>query len=130
MKKILIVIANYYPKISEKLLETAKSGLSNYDVKIIYAPGIFEIPVIISKHIDSFEAVIALGCVIKGETPHFGFISQAFNNGIMKISIENKKPIGNGVLTCLNNDQALARVNKGLEAANAIIQVLNNEFTK
>ena len=130
MKKILIVVANYYPEISEKLLETAKSGLINYDTKIIYAPGIFEIPVIISKHIDSFEAVIALGCVIKGETPHFGFISQAFNNGIMKISIENKKPIGNGVLTCLNKDQALARVNKGLEAANATIQVLNNEITR
>ena len=130
MKKILIVVANYYPEISEKLLETAKSGLNNYDTKIIYAPGIFEIPVIISKHIDSFEAVIALGCVIKGETPHFGFISQAFNNGIMKISIENKKPIGNGVLTCLNKDQALARVNKGLEAANATIQVLNNEITR
>ena len=130
MKKILIVVANYYPEISEKLLETAKSGLNNYDTKIIYAPGIFEIPVIISKHIDSFEAVIALGCVIKGETPHFDFISQAFNNGIMKISIENKKPIGNGVLTCLNKDQALARVSKGLEAANATIQVLNNEFTK
>ena len=130
MKKILIVVANYYPEISEKLLETAKSGLINYDTKIIYAPGVFEIPVIISKHIDSFEAVIALGCVIKGETPHFGFISQAFNNGIMKISIENKKPIGNGVLTCLNKDQALARVSKGLEAANATIQVLNNEFTK
>tara|TARA_B100000768_G_C10970006_1_gene245325 strand:+ start:41 stop:433 length:393 start_codon:yes stop_codon:yes gene_type:complete len=130
MKKILIVVANYYPEISEKLLETAKSGLNNYDTKIIYAPGIFEIPVIISKHIDSFEAVIALGCVIKGETPHFDFISQAFNNGIMKISIENKKPIGNGVLTCLNKDQALARVNKGLEAANATIQVLNNEITR
>ena len=130
MKKILIVVAKYYPEISEKLLETAKSGLNNYDTKIIYAPGIFEIPVIISKHIDSFEAVIALGCVIKGETPHFDFISQAFNNGIMKISIENKKPIGNGVLTCLNKDQALARVSKGLEAANATIQVLNNEFTK
>ena len=130
MKKILIVVANYYPEISEKLLETAKSGLINYDTKIIYAPGVFEIPVIISKHIDSFEAVIALGCVIKGETPHFGFISQAFNNGIMKISIENKKPIGNGVLTCLNKDQALARVNKGLEAANATIQVLNNEITR
>ena len=130
MKKILIVVANYYPEISEKLLETTKSGLNNYDTKIIYAPGIFEIPVIISKHIDSFEAVIALGCVIKGETPHFGFISQAFNNGIMKISIENKKPIGNGVLTCLNKDQALARVNKGLEAANATIQVLNNEITR
>ena len=130
MKKILIVVANYYPEISEKLLETAKSGLINYDTKIIYAPGVFEIPVIISKHIDSFEGVIALGCVIKGETPHFGFISQAFNNGIMKISIENKKPIGNGVLTCLNKNQALGRVSKGLEAANATIQVLNNEFTK
>ena len=130
MKKILIVVADYYPKISEKLLETAKSSLNNYDIKTIYAPGIFEIPVIISKHIDSFEGVIALGCVIKGETPHFNFISQAFNDGIMKISIEKKKPIGNGVLTCLNKDQALARVNKGLEAANATIQVLNNEIKR
>jgi len=126
----LIVIANYYPEISEKLLESAKSGLSDYDVDIIFAPGIFEIPVIISKNIDSYEGVIALGCVIKGETPHFDFISQACNDGIMKISIENKKPIGNGILTCLNKNQALARVGKGLEATSATIQVLNNEITR
>ena len=75
-------------------------------VKIIKVPGVFEIPVIISKNIKKFDGFLALGCVIKGETPHFDFISQASTNAIMDLSIIHKKPIGNGIITCLNMHQA------------------------
>ena len=125
MKKILIVIADYYEDISSSLLKSAKSNLSNFSLKIIKVPGVFEIPVTISKNIKKYDGFIALGCVIKGETPHFDFISSASTQAIMKLSVDNKKPIGNGILTCLNKKQAKARGKKGKEAAKAVISVLD-----
>ena len=70
---------------------------------------------------------MALGCVIKGETPHFDFISQASTNAIMELSIVKKKPIGNGIITCLNMKQARARKNKGAEAAIAAVSILTQK---
>ena len=96
-------------------------------VKIIKVPGVFEIPITISKNIKKFDAFLALGCVIKGETPHFDFISQASTNAIMELSIVNKKPIGNGIITCLNMKQARARKNKGAEAAIAVVSILTQK---
>ena len=125
MKKILIINANYYKNISHGLVESAKKKILNkYKIKIINVPGVFEIPVTISKNLKRYDAFIALGCVIKGQTPHFDFISQATTNAIMDLSIQSKKPIGNGIITCLNKKQALARKKKGTEAANAVISVL------
>ena len=125
-KKILIVNANYYQDISSGLLKSALKLISKkFKIKIINVPGVFEIPVTISKNLKKFDAFIALGCVIKGQTPHFDFISQASTNAIMRLSIESKKPIGNGIITCLNIKQALARKKKGAEAANAILSVLS-----
>ena len=131
--KILIIIANYYPKISSDLLYGANHELSINGIKRfekIYVPGIFEIPIIISKNINLFDGFISLGCVIKGETPHFDFISKAAIDGIMNLSINSKKPIGNGIITCLNKKQALIRSNpkkknKGGEAAKAMLSVLD-----
>ena len=125
MKKILIVIADYYEDISSSLLKSAKNNLSNFSLKIIKVPGVFEIPITISKNIKKYDGFIALGCVIKGETPHFDFISSASTQAIMKLSVDNKKPIGNGILTCLNMRQAKARDKKGKEAAKAVISVLD-----
>ena len=125
-KKILIVLADYYTGISNGLLKTAKSRLKNlYSVKIIKVPGVFEIPVTISKNIKKFDAFIALGCVIKGQTPHFDFISHASTNAIMQLSVDNKKPVGNGIITCLNMNQAKVRMKKGAEASNAVISIIN-----
>ena len=125
-KKLLIIIANYYKDISLGLLKSAMETLpSSYKTKIIKVPGVFEIPVTISKNLKKYDGFIALGCVIKGKTPHFDFISQASTNAIMKLSIETKKPIGNGIITCLNMKQAKARKKKGLEAANAVLSVLS-----
>ena len=122
-KKILIVMANYYESISDGLLIAAKKELPK-PINLIKVPGVFEIPVVISKNIKKFDGFIALGCVIKGETPHFDFISRAAIDGIMKLSINNKKPIGNGIITCLSKEQALARKKKGKEAAIAVLSVL------
>ena len=125
-KKILIVVADYYKDISNGLLNSANLKLSkNFITKIINVPGAFEIPITIAKNIKKFDGFIALGCVIKGETPHFDFISQAATNAIMNLGIEFKKPIGNGTITCLNMKQAIARKKKGAEAASAVISVLS-----
>ena len=127
-KNFLIVNANYYKHISSGLLKSATNLLpKNSKVKIINVPGVFEIPVTISKNIKKFDGFIALGCVIKGQTPHFDFISQASTNAIMKLSINSKKPIGNGIITCLNMKQAKARKKKGAEAANAVLSVLSQK---
>tara|TARA_S200000501_G_C20384473_1_gene552059 strand:+ start:212 stop:598 length:387 start_codon:yes stop_codon:yes gene_type:complete len=127
MKKNLLVInANYYKDISAGLLKSAMNVLPvNCKTKIINVPGVFEIPVTISKNIKKFDGFIALGCVIKGETPHFDFISQATTNAVMKLSIDSRKPIGNGIITCLNMKQAKVRKKKGAEAANAVLSILS-----
>tara|TARA_B100001175_G_C19399566_1_gene585553 strand:+ start:111 stop:500 length:390 start_codon:yes stop_codon:yes gene_type:complete len=127
-KKYLIVIANYYEDISKGLLDSSLKLIPKSNViKIINVPGVFEIPVTISKNIKKYDAFLALGCVIKGETPHFDFISQASTNALMDLSINNKKPIGNGIITCLNMRQAIARKKKGAEAAKAVISILSQK---
>ena len=125
MKKVLIVLADYYGNISSSLLKSAKNNLNNFSLKVIKVPGVFEIPITISKNIKKYDAFIALGCVIKGQTPHFDFISSASTQAIMDISVNSKKPIGNGIITCLNIKQAKARGKKGKEAAQAVISVLS-----
>ena len=126
--KVLIVTANYYPEISNVLKKRVKAAKRDHtDLDEITAPGIFEIPVIISRNIDSYDGFVALGCVIKGKTLHFQLISKAVTNAIMKLSITHKKPIGNGILTCLNKRQALKRLDKGAEASSAVEQVFINE---
>ena len=125
MKKILIVLAEYYEDISSVLLKTAKNNLNNFVIKIIKVPGVFEIPITISKNIKKYDGFIALGCVIKGETPHFDFISNAVTHAIMNLSVDSKKPIGNGIITCFNMKQAKARGKKGKEAALAVISVFS-----
>ena len=127
MKKILLVVANYYKDISKGLVKSAKNRFSkNYILEIKEVPGVFEIPVIISKNIKRYDGFLALGCIIKGQTPHFDYISQATTNAIMDLSVSSKKPIGNSVITCLNMKQAKARRKKGAEAANAVISVLSH----
>ncbi len=127
--KILIVSARYYKGFSKSLELYAVSTLDFKKIKykIIPVPGVFEIPVVIAKNIKKYDGFIALGCVIKGNTPHFDFISQATTDAIMKLSIDYKKPIGNGIITSLNKLQAAYRSKKkGSEASNAVIKVLDN----
>ena len=119
-KKILIVYADYYKDISDNLLDNALKHLQktynlntkNKCLDFIRVPGVFEIPVTIATRIKNYDGFIALGCVIKGQTPHFDFISRATTDAIMKLSIDYKKPIGNGIITCLNKKQAIVRSKK------------------
>ena len=124
--KVLIIQANYYKDISTNLLKSAKKELKNFaKINIISVPGVFEIPVIISKNLKKYDGFVALGCVIKGQTPHFDFISKSTTDAIMNISVESRKPVGNGIITCLNKNQAIARGKKGREAANAVKTILS-----
>ena len=127
-KRYLIVLAIYYKNISDGLLKNALKNIPKLSsIKIIKVPGTFEIPVIISKNLKKYDAFLALGCVIKGQTPHFDFISQATTNAIMELSVLSKKPIGNGIITCLNMKQAIARKKKGAEAAKAVNLILDQK---
>ena len=133
--KICIVTAYYYPSISKNLLKGAISALKENGIKKykkISVTGVFEIPVIISKNMNNFDGFIALGCVIKGKTSHYDLISYSTTNAIMNLAIKNKKPIGNGILSCLNKNQAIIRSNlnkknKGREAALATLSVLGSK---
>ena len=130
-KKILIVSSNYYLNISTNLetgaINTLKENKIEYE--LINAPGCFEIPYIIKKHINNFDGYIALGCIIKGDTYHFEIIANETTKKIMDLSVDNLLPIGFGILTCYNLDQAIVRSdinqkNKGREAALACIKLL------
>ena len=127
-----IVVSRFNDFVTSKLLDGALSafkehGADEEDLEVVRVPGAFEIPQAAKKLCSSreFDAIICLGAVIKGDTPHFDFISKATIDGIMKLSIEHKKPIGNGIITCLNRKQAFARRKKGQEAAAALLSVLN-----
>ena len=130
--KICIVVSNFYPKISDNLIKGClyqfkKNKFSNY--KIIKVPGVFEIPVIVSNYIKKYDAFVVLGCVIKGQTPHFHYLCSSVFQSLVNLSVKSKVPIGNGILTCNNKKQAIKRadpkkINKGGAAAEAIISVL------
>ena len=105
----------------------AKKELDKFSLKkidIVKVPGSFEIPVVISKLAKKYDGFIAIGCVIKGETANFDLISKAITDGIMKLSVEEQKPIGNSIITSFNRDQALKRFDRGKEAAMAVLEVL------
>ena len=125
--KICIIESVYNNDITEKLTlgaikELKKSGVNNVDTKKV--PGAFEIPGIIARLAKKYDGFVAIGCVIKGETANFDLICNAITNGIMQISINEKKPIGNGIITSFNKDQCLQRLDRGKEAATAVIKVL------
>ena len=136
MKKILIVQANYYNKISKNLTNASISLLKKNKLRAseMVVPGVFEIPITIRKNINKFDGFIALGCVIKGQTPHFELICKSTFNAIMSLTISYNKPIGNGIITALNLKQAKERCgiiksnkpNKGLEAAKAVFSIMKN----
>ncbi len=127
MKQIKIcIVRSKYNKTSH-ILKSATEELFKRKIyyKVFEVPGAFEIPVVIARNIKKFDGFIAVGSIIKGATPNFDFISSAITNAIMQLSILHKKPIGNALLTCLNEKQSILRANKGYEAAIAVSEVLN-----
>ena len=126
-KKICIVYSLYNENITKKMFERAVKLLKSKGVtsiKILKVPGSFEIPQVLSRVINKYDGFIVIGCIIKGKTKNFDLICSAITNGIMDLSIKNKKPIGNGLITSFNEKQALQRLNNGKEAAQAVLDVL------
>ncbi len=136
--KIGIALSLYNSKITSALLksctdELIKRGVSKKDIKVIKVPGAFELPYACKKLADTkkFNAIIALGAIIKGETPHFDFIAFACAQGIMEVGLESKLPVVFGVLTTNNLKQAKDRIkgggkgDKGVESALTALQIIN-----
>ena len=135
-QKVLVVVSNYYQDIADSLvkgatiyLDSIKADNDNMEYSITKVPGAFEIPFFISTNRDLFDAFIALGCIIRGETYHFEVISNEVTRKLMDLSTDINKPIGFGVLTCENLDQAKERSdpnkgNKGAEAAHGCISLM------
>ena len=136
MKKnynFLIVTSNFYPKITASLEKEATTYIKskNYKYEIFRVQGSLEVPTKISIMLDKkkYDAVIALGCIIKGNTDHYEFISQAITNTLLSLSVSKKIPISNAILVCRNMKQALERsskkINRAKEAVKAVMSVLN-----
>ena len=143
--KVLIITSKYYKDISKNLLKSAIKFLDEKFIKfdLIEVPGALEIPQVLNFHVNNsnnlkfaYEGYIALGCVIKGETYHFEIVSNETNRGLMNIALKHTFPLGNGVITAYNYDQALKRsLDKGKEAAQACYELIkiknfNNKVDK
>ena len=134
MKKCLIVYSDYYKDISKSLLDGSIKVLKKNKIKYVSyrVDGSFEIPQLINIKLKTkkYNSALALGCIIKGQTPHFDYISSSISNSLMDLSLKYSLPVANGVLNCLNIKQSKIRSsskkNKGIEAANALLSVLKN----
>jgi 6,7-dimethyl-8-ribityllumazine synthase len=135
MKKIAIVVAAFNEFITKELLAGALStlkegGISEERIDIKWVPGAFELP-LMAKYLLSqgnYSGVIALGCVIQGDTDHYQFICQSTAQGLMQVSLETQLPVIFGVLTTHNLEQAMDRIggkvgHKGVEAAQTLLEM-------
>lgn len=135
--RIGIVASRFNDEIVSGMLEGAltcltRHGASDDDVALYRVPGAFEIPTLTAKLVaeSSFDALVTLGCLIKGDTPHFDFISAQVTNDLSRIAVEARFPVAFGVITCNTYEQAVERSsagtgNKGWEAALAAIEMAN-----
>lgn len=129
--RVAIVAAHWHEEIMTGLVQGARSALHNAkvrDVEVVRVPGSFELPVACASLADRYDAVVALGVIIRGGTPHFEFVAQGVTSGLTRVAIDHRTPIGFGVLTCDNEAQARdrcggsgARESKGYEAAIAAV---------
>ena len=137
-RRIGIVSSSWHPEICEALVNGAKRAISEAkisDVEIRYVAGSFEIPLAAKRMLDQgFDAVVALGLVLRGETPHFDYVCQGVTNGVMKVMLKSGKPIGFGVLMCDSLEQAIARSgiegskeDKGYDSAVAALDLIESK---
>jgi len=134
-KKYSLVVSRFNELITRKLLEGAMDGLirhgvSSDDITVVWVPGVFEIPLVCKKLSVSgeYDAVIALGAVIRGSTPHFDYVSSEVSKGVASASMDSGVPIVFGVLTTDSIEQAIERAgtkagNKGFDAASTAIEM-------
>jgi len=135
--RIAIIAGRFNDFISSRLLDGALDCLKRHDVKekditVVWVPGSFEIPMVAKKlgHSDKYDAIICLGAVIRGQTPHFDFVAAEAAKGIAQAGMETEKPMIFGILTCDSLEQAIERAgtksgNKGFSAAMAAIELIN-----
>lgn len=134
-RRFAVVVARFNAPVTDRLLAGCRdtlfgAGVAERDLKTVMVPGAFELPLVCQRLAATrrFDAVVALGCVIRGETPHDRYISQAVAEGLMSVSLATNVPVIFGVLTPLNERQARARSgagsrNKGVEAARAALEM-------
>lgn len=132
-----IVVARWNSFITDKLLEGALDvlrgkGFQEENISVVYCPGAYEIPLASQKLLAKVDGVIALGAVIRGDTPHFEYVCDGVNRGVMDLNLQTGKPVSFGVLTTDNVEQARERAgegdasgNKGAEAALALLEMLS-----
>ena len=130
--RVAIVASEYNSLIMDRLIDGARRALSGQkQVSVIRVPGSFEIPVAAKRVALSrkYDAIVALGCVVRGETPHFEFIGRAVSEGLQGVALETGIPVGFGVLTVETLQQAMDRSdeagNKGAEAAMAAVAMID-----
>ncbi|PYS54192.1 MAG: 6,7-dimethyl-8-ribityllumazine synthase [Acidobacteria bacterium] len=130
--RFAIVASEYNSVITDRLIAGAERALKNYEhVTVVRVPGAFEIPLAAKRAARSqkYDAIVALGCVLRGETPHFEYISSAVSSALEQVALETEIPIGFGILTVDTVEQAMDRSgesgNKGFEAAVAALEMIN-----
>lgn len=133
-KRIAVIAASWHPEIIDNLVYGAEQYLANCGATFhtYRVPGSFELPLAAKSLLQGdFDGAVVLGLVLRGETPHFDFVSSGVTHGLVQIMIEMEKPIGFGLLTCDTLDQAIARSekssggsNKGIEAAHAAVSMI------
>jgi 6,7-dimethyl-8-ribityllumazine synthase len=126
---VAVLVSRFHENVTTKLLESARdalrrSGVADGDVDVVTVPGAFELPVAAEAAAASerYDAIVALGCVIRGETPHFEYVAGEAARGLGNVALAHRIAVGFGVLTTETETQALARVNKGAEAAQAALE--------
>lgn len=128
-RRVAIVVSRFHEAITTQLLDSARDalrrgGVADADVVVTWVPGAFELAVVAETAAASerFDAIVALGCIIRGETPHFEYVASEAARGLGNVALAHRIAVGFGVLTTENLDQALARIEKGAEAARAALE--------
>ena len=132
-RKVAVIAAQWYGKVTDALTERASQTLeeAGAEVTVVRVPGTFELPVACARLADKFDAMIALGVVVRGGTPHFDYVCEGATQGLIQVMVDTGKPIGFGVLTCNTEQEAIDRSglpgsaeDKGREAAEAVLATL------
>jgi 6,7-dimethyl-8-ribityllumazine synthase len=132
-RRVGIVLSRFNPEIGDGLLASALRGLADAgvadeDIVIASVPGALEAPIVLQRMAQSgdFDALVALGAVIRGETYHFDIVANESARGVSEVALQFGIPVGNGILTCDTDEQARARMDaKGFEAAQAALEIAN-----
>lgn len=130
--KVGIVVADFNKDITASLLQSAQErakdyGISNTNIAVTHVAGAVEIPLVLQTMAKTkqYDVLLAIGCVIKGETPHFDYVCNFVTDGVLRVQLEQSMPIGFGILTCNNKEEAQARMHLGSDHLDAVMHQKN-----